>query len=328
MKKFILAFLTVCSMNATAQIEPVATYEGGDLYFVPSKLTSNGIAFMYSYRSDYQSGKSWFCIFDDEVNVVKQAEIEPDILNYTIRTITYQRRFFIPGSPTRATRSDSAGGYFLDNWTITSDITEEKTEKNQWMISPEVYEDNNNYHSRYMYLSQTLFNDDEDFELLRAHYEVMPLTYCAAEDESEHYSIIRFSDTFGGEECEEYRIDYNQDLGGYVYTLIRHKIYGGLKNTGTDVVSLDGTIKKTLDGITDLGTVVAINGKYYVSAYDGKSSKYGLYKIATATTNLSKVADISAETYDNATYNLAGIRVKADTKGVIVRNGRKYINHK
>ena len=319
MKKILFALLLALSTNAYAQLEAIATYDGGDLYFIPAKLTSKGTAFMYSCKEDWSAHKTWFTVFDDEVKIVKQAEIDAQILNYTTRTITSKRKFFIKDE-------NKNEGYFLDEWAVTSDITENKSETNMWIIGPEVYEDNNNYHSRAMYLSQTLFNDDEDFEFVRSHYDIMPLTYCAADDKSNGGNISIIRPSFSGEECDEYTSYYDQELGGVVITLIRTKVYGGVKNTGIEIVSLDGEVKKILTGITSLGTVVAINGNYYVSAYDNQSSKYGLYKIATATTNLSKVADTSAETEDNITYNLAGVRVKDDTKGIVIRNGKKILN--
>lgn len=326
MKKYLFALLIGFTSYAYAQIEPVATYEGGDLYFVPAKLTKKGVAFMYSYHNDWESGKNWFTIFDDNLQVVKQAQIEPEILNYQTRTVTSQRRFFVKNGGTRASFDSSNEGYFLDeDWTVISDVTENKADLHQWITGFEVYEDNNNYHSRYMYLSQTLFNDDEDFEFLRDHYDVMPLSYSSSDDPTPG-SVSMARPTFGGEECDEYTYDYDYDLGGLVYTLTRYKIYGGLKLTGTDIVSLDGTVKKTLDGISSFGTVVAINGNYYVTGYDYATSKYGLYKIATATTSLSRVAEISSETKNNATYNMSGVRVRPDTKGIVIRNGQKVYN--
>lgn len=326
MKNAIPILFLALSIEAFAQIEPAVTYDGGDLYFIPAKLTSSNTAFMYSYRNDYESGKAWFTIFNDEVKIVEQAEIEAEVLNYSTRTVTYQRRFFSE-SINGGTRATSETEYFLDDWTVISDVTEDKTEYNNWIGGPEVYEDNNNYHSRYMYLSQTLFNEDDDFEFLRAHYEVMPLSYCAADDNSGPGNDISMEHpNFGGETCDEYTMEYNHELGGYVFTLIKHKVYGGIKNTGTDVVSLNGTIKKTLHGVTSFGTVVSINGKFYVSAYDRTLSKYALYKIATATTSISKVAEITSETRSLATYNTSGLRVKSNTKGVVIRNGQKIVN--
>ena len=70
--------------------------------------------------------------------------------------------------------------------------------------------------------------------------------------------------------------------------------------------------------------VPTINGKFYVSAYDRALSKYALYKIATATTSISKVAEITSETRSQATYNTSGLHVKSNTKGVVIRNGQKF----
>lgn len=316
-----MALLLALATNCLAQMQPVTTYDGGDLFFVPAKLTSEGKAFLYSYKYDYDVSKSWVSVFDDNVNVVKYAEIEPQVLNYQVRTVVTERKFFMRKGSTRASGDE---GYFLDDWTQTSDVTEDCTMKNCEILGPEVYEDNNNYHSRQLYISQTLFNNDEDFEFLRRHYTIMPLSYCSSDNKSDGLSASKPS--FGGEECDEYTYEYDNEKNGYVYTLIRKKVYGGLECTGLDVVSLDGKVKSTFDGITEVGTFVAINGNYYVSAYDSNSSKYALYKIATATTSMSKIADISEKTTSNITYNLAGIRVSPDTKGILIKNGKKIIN--
>ena len=327
MKKFILTFLCALSLNASAQIEPSAFYEGGDLYFVPSHLTAKGIAFLYSYRDDVETGKSWFTVFDENVSIVKQVEIEPEVLNFQSKLVTLKRRYLRKDGGTRTSFSnDSDEGVFLDDWTIASEKKEDKTERNYIAECPEVYEDNNSYHSRCMYLSQTLFNNDEEFEFVRTHYEVMPTTYCAEED-PENNTLSYFPYQIGGEWCHEYTNEgYDSDLGGYVITLIRYKYYGGLKATGLDIVSLDGVVKNTILGITDLASVVAIKGNYYVSAYDFKSSKYALYKIASAATSVSRVADISSETKSNVTYSLSGMRVKPNTKGIVIRNGQRILN--
>ena len=43
MKKFILFTLIAFATSAFAQEHPTVTYDGGDLYFVPAKLTSKGL---------------------------------------------------------------------------------------------------------------------------------------------------------------------------------------------------------------------------------------------------------------------------------------------
>ena len=71
MKKILFALLLALSTNAYAQLEAIATYDGGDLYFIPAKLTSKGTAFMYSCKEDWSAHKTWFTVFDDEVKIVK-----------------------------------------------------------------------------------------------------------------------------------------------------------------------------------------------------------------------------------------------------------------
>ncbi len=323
MKNLLSVLFFVFSINAFSQIEPAVTYDGGDLYFVPSKLTSDGTAFMYSYKYDYESGRTWFTIFDDNVNVVTQSEIEAQVLNYTKRTVISQRRYFMPYNNGGTRASSGEEGYFLDEWTQVSDVTEAVSTYNEDILSPEVYEDNNNYHSRSMYLSQTLFDDDEDFEFMRRHYEIMPLSYCATDDKGDGVVSDMPNIIIGGEQCDYYTRDYDSASGGIVFTLFRQKVYGGVKHTGIDIVSLNGDVKKTLVGIKDLGTVVAINGNFYVSCYDVASNSYALYKIATATTSVVKVADLTSNTSCNITYNLDGLRVALNTKGIVIKNGQK-----
>ena len=121
MKKILSTLLFFLSINVYAQdeIQPVATYDGGDLYFIPAKLTSQCISYLYSYKQNYDTGKTWFTIFDDQLNIIKQSEIESPIITYTTRTVTYQRKYVSNESVTRSTSSDN--GYFLDDWTVVSD---------------------------------------------------------------------------------------------------------------------------------------------------------------------------------------------------------------
>ncbi len=323
MKKTVLALFCACSVSAFSQIKPSVIYDGGELLFVPAQLTSKGIPFMYSHNKSNHS--TYITIFDEDVNIVEQSEIKAEILNYTTRTITTQRKFFMPYKDGGTRSSSEEEGYFLDEWTLTDDVTEEKVYHNEWIVGPEVYEDNNNYHSRYMYLSQTLFNQDDDFEFLRDHYEVMPLSYCADDDRSgDHVGIEK--PNFGDEDYDYYTQDFDYELGGFVFTLVKTKVYGGVKHTGIDIVSLDGTIKQTLEGITSLQTVVSINGNFYVSAYDWTTQTHGLYKIASTATAIERVAETSPITTNNTAYTLDGFKATSNTKGVIIKNGQKILN--
>ena len=324
MKKTVLALFCACSVSAFSQIKPSVIYDGGELLFVPAKLTSKGVPFMYSRNKSNQS--TYITIFDEDVNIVEQSEIKAQTLNYTTRTITTQRKFFMPYKDGGTRSSSGEEGYFLDEWTLIDDVTEDKVYYNEWIVGPEVYEDNNNYRSRSMYLSQTLFNQDEDFEFLRDHYEVMPLSYCADDDKSGGIIVGSEKPSIGGEECDYCTRDYDYELGGFVYTLVKTKVFGGVKHTGIDIVSLDGTIKQTLEGITDLWTVVSINGNFYVSAYDWTTQTYGLYKIASTATAIERIADTSPQTTNNTAYTLDGFKATPNTKGVIIKNGQKFLN--
>ncbi|MDO4820038.1 MAG: hypothetical protein Q3994_06675, partial [Prevotella sp.] len=185
-KSLILVAVLCFSLSGFAQLQPIASYEG-DLYFVPAKLTKNGTAFLYSFHGHYEADnlKTWFTVFDSDLDVVARAEINTNLLEYKIRRVKSQRSFFstqgyLGGGETRAkvkTSSYDADGYFLDEWTVVEDDTTTEKCYPGYIVHPMIYEDNNNQATNYLYLSQTLFNDDEDFEFLNEHYEVMHLSY-------------------------------------------------------------------------------------------------------------------------------------------------------
>ena len=76
------------------------------------------------------------------------------------------------------------------------------------------------------------------------------------------------------------------------------------------------------------GTVtfsVAEGGTYYVLAAGTKMGFYGFkYVIGTST----GISDIQApkSSKDGATFNLLGQKVSNDTKGIVIKNGKKFIN--
>lgn len=322
-KSLIFMFAMCFSISVFAQLQPVTSYEG-DLYFVPAKLTKKGKAFLYSFYDSYQESKTWFTVFDPDLNVVAQSEIKDDTITYQSRTITEQRTFFYPQVQTRASSENE--GYFLDDWHVTSDVTTMEKFSNHSIMSPEIYDDENQYHSRSLYLSQTLFDDDDEFEYICEHYEVMPLSYNQADDGT-GYTVITEDRCINGEYFDEMISQYyDTERAGYIFVIARYKIYGGLKCTGTDVCRIDGTVKKHIEGLTYFSSAIAINGNYYVSAYDNDSQKRCLYKIATATSDILKVAELTKETGDNATYNFSGIRVNPNTKGIVIKNGVKRLN--
>ena len=76
------------------------------------------------------------------------------------------------------------------------------------------------------------------------------------------------------------------------------------------------------------GTVtfsVAEGGTYYVLAAGTKMGFYG-FKYVTGTS--TGISDIQApkSSKDGATFNLLGQKVANDAKGIVIKNGKKFIN--
>lgn len=335
-KSLILVAVLCFSLSGFAQLQPVVNYEG-DLYFVPAKLTKNGTAFLYSFHDHYEADnlKTWFTVFDSDLDVVARAEINTNLLEYKIRKVKSQRSFFstqgyLGGGETRAkvkTSSYDADGYFLDEWTVVEDDTTTEKCYIGYIEHPTIYEDNNNHATNNLYLSQTLFDDDEDFEFLRGHYDVMPLSYNQADNNSGG-QIMPERNILNGEYFDEVVTHYTDyERKGYVTVIARYEYYGGVKCTGTDICKLDGTVERTIEGLTNFSSAIEFNGNYYVSAYDWNTQKYGLYKIATAApSGIQKIAELTDKTGNNITYNLSGIRVNPNTKGIVIQNGVKRLN--
>lgn len=85
------------------------------------------------------------------------------------------------------------------------------------------------------------------------------------------------------------------------------------------------------DGVKSNGTVtfaVADNGTYYVLAAGTKLGFFGFkYTVGGGTTGVSHLTAAPAA-QDGATYNLAGQQVSSSYKGLVIKNGKKFINNK
>ena len=82
-------------------------------------------------------------------------------------------------------------------------------------------------------------------------------------------------------------------------------------------------------GAKSNGTVtfaVAEKGTYYVLATGTKLGFFGFkYAVGGGTTGLSHI-NAAAEAQNGATYNLAGQQVAKSYKGIVVKNGKKFVN--
>ena len=115
-------------------------------------MTKDGEAFLVSVNSYNHKG---FTIYDGEFNTVREFTDPAMGQPYQQRVVTLTRVCdpgYNGGSITRASASNE--------WTVVDDQTQDYTTSST-IKSFELYSDNNSYHSRYLYVSQTLFDNDD-----------------------------------------------------------------------------------------------------------------------------------------------------------------------
>ena len=128
-------------------------------------------------------------------------------------------------------------------------------------------------------LTQTLFDEDEDFEFIRRRYEVIPVTV-KTEDYNKEHSKMRnktrapdddFVNWMYENGAEEFDAFWDNDRQKSVYKMIKYERYGGLYCTGLEVVNLDGVIEQTLDGLKNIGYAgYHVNGNFFIKGNDEK----------------------------------------------------------
>lgn len=277
-----LGALTAFSVLSFAQ-EPVLTYNG-ELYFIPGSMTKSGEAFLVSAKNSENKG---FTIYDGDFNIVREFTDPAAGQTYQQRTVLMTRTYELEGS---VTRSD-------DDWTVVSDQTSDYTTSS--ILSVELYSDNNNYHSRNLYVSQTLFDDDEEFEYIRQKQTIVPINVKLSDYIKEHStgggntinpttgdeiadSIMKAT---GADYYERY-LDFER--GKYVLKLYKNEYYGGLFNEGIEIVTLDGKVKAFLPGITYIHYAYYYRGKCYVQGY-GSDNSVVLYQLGKDATGIKEV---------------------------------------
>ena len=192
MKRLVsLLIVAVCCFNGFAQ-DPVLSFNG-ELYFVPGSMTKSGEAFLVSYRNN---GNIEFTIYDGDFNIVREFTDPTAGQPYQQRVVT-MTRVYDPSTDGwgngNVTRSAS------DEWTVADDQTYDYTTSST-ISGFEVYSDNNSYHSRYLYVSQTLFDDDEEFEYIRSKKTIVPISIKLSDYAKEHstgnenYQFISYGD--------------------------------------------------------------------------------------------------------------------------------------
>ena len=298
MKKMLslLAFATCCAFSYAQ--DPVLTFNG-ELYFVPGSMTKSGEAFLVSYRNN---GNIEFTIYDGDFNIVREFTDPIAGKPYQQRVVT-MTRVYDPSTDGwgngHVTRSAS------DEWTVADDQTNDYTTSST-ISGFEVYSDNNSYHSRYLYVSQTLFDDDEEFEYIRSKKTIVPISIKLSDYAKEHttgnenYQFISHGDAkidslLNATGASDYQWFWDNETGKQLIRLYKKEYYGGLFDEGIEIVSLDGTVKAFLPGITYISSGYFFRGKCYVKGYSSSDNSNVLYLLGGDATGIREMSRTKAE---------------------------------
>lgn len=292
----LLAFATCCAFSYAQ--EPVLTFNG-ELYFVPGSMTKSGDAFLVSYRNN---DNKEFTIYDGDFNIVREFTDPTAGQPYQQRVVT-MTRVYDPSTDGwgngNVTRSAS------DEWTVTEDQTYDYTTSST-ISGFEVYSDNNSYHSRYLYVSQTLFDDDEEFEYIRSKKTIVPISIKLSDYAKEHSTgnEITYSFSTGDAKIDsllnatgasDYQWFWDNETGKQLICLYKREYYGGLFDEGLEIASLDGTVKASLPGITYISSGYFFRGKCYVKGYSSSDNSDVLYQLGGGATGIREMSRTKAE---------------------------------
>ena len=286
MKKLLLTlFLVMCSVLIYAQ-EPVLTYMG-DLYFIPGSMTKAGEAFMISV--DYNESNKYFTIYNGDFKVVKEFNDPSAGTFYQERVVTMARDFDLGAGP--ATRAYA-------DWSVVDDQTYDYT-TNPNVDGIEIYSDDNTYHSRSLYVSQTLFDDDEEFEYVRRRQTIVPISIKYSDYVKEHSTISDYNvdnPTTGNEKldsimketgADSYDVIWDEQSGKYLYRLYKHEQYGGLFTEGLEIATLDGNVKIFIPGVSYFSSAYYFRGKCYFRGYGNNENI--LYLLENSSSNIKEI---------------------------------------
>ena len=298
MKKMLslLAFAASCACSFAQ--EPVLTFNG-DLYFIPGSMTKGGEAFLVSVNS---SGNNGFTIYDGDFNVVKEFTDPTAGQPYQQRVVT-MTRIYDPSTDGwgggGVTRSAS------DEWTVTDDQTNDYTTSSN-ISTFELYTDDNNYHSRYLYVSQTLFDNDEEFEYVRARKTIVPVNTKYSDYVKEHSTGSGGNVSYpswGSEKIDSLMNATGADnfewfwdeQGNRLIRLYKHEYYGGVFSEGFEIVTLDGTVKAYFPEITSLYSAYYFRGKCYVRGYSSIDNSNVLYQLGGNASGIRELSRTKAD---------------------------------
>lgn len=112
-------------------------------------------------------------------------------------------------------------------------------------------------------------------------------------------------------------------------TLVSYNLPASADATESQVLTTNAKNETIIpaDGIKSNGTItfnVAAGGTYYVLAAGTKLGFFG-FKFTTGTSGISNI-NASEAANEGATFNLMGQKVASNAKGLVIKNGKKFIN--
>ena len=253
-------------------------------------MTKGGEAFLVSLNTSNHSG---FTIYDGDFNVVREFTDSAAGQPYQQRVVTLTR-VVDPG--TGSGNVTRAAG---EDWTVVDDKTYDYTTSST-LSGFELYSDNNSYHSRYIYVTQTLFDDDEDFEYARTKQTIVPISIKYSDYVKEHSSnsIEGPTQSWGNEKidsimrangADNLEWFWDNESGKQLLRLYKHEYYGGIFREGLEIATLDGAVKAFLPNITYLSSAYYFRGKCYVKGYDNDNNSV-LYLLGNDATGIRELS--------------------------------------
>ena len=147
-----------------------------------------------------------------------------------------------------------------------------------------------------------MFDDDDDFEYERSRQSIIPIGTKYEDYVREHSTgntgaVV--SPSYGDEKldsvmresgADSYAWFWDNETGKRLLRLYKYEQYGGIYTEGTEIASLDGTVKAFLPGISGLNYAYYFRGKCYLQGYGSDHSRvlYLLGKDAAGIRELSR----------------------------------------
>ena len=241
MRHYLMMIMLLCSLQGYSQEVVLQGINDDSFFLLPGFVASSGESMLFS------SNSNGITLYDEDFKAVKTMNFNRTDNTYKQRVVTMVRIY-----------DDDQKKFLTDDWVVESDITYDNCVLPGGPVCIHFCSDQTDWNSSITsntqqlngaYLTQTLFNNDEDFEVLMPRVEVIPVD-------------VQLPRTSSDEEClETWGIDadgftdvwlMDETTGRQTKPGIRfYKIltYGGYKLLpNTDIVSENGTVKGTING--------------------------------------------------------------------------------